>query len=157
MVPLFQRRKEEEIVTFLPTENVKVTNRFCQLYPLIRSLRLTLRSLPPRLPTYRFRRASTAVRCDAWARLCSIPVSAGRSEDRLRFDPPSRRAPDGASALRAQKSPSPCPGTGKTTSRAHQGRKTCPAATGTGAQRMPNLYCVISGNAYLYTDKSEFI
>ena len=41
MVPLFQRRKEEEIVTFLPTENVKVTNRFCQLYPDNLELRLS--------------------------------------------------------------------------------------------------------------------
>ena len=126
--------------------------------PLIRSLRLTLRSLPPRLPTYRHRASR------------SVPVSAGRSEDRLLFTPPSRRTAHGASALRASYSlcpggsnsrtdppavsPVPVFGTSATVLSGQVSSKTpfyafCVATCPNKGSLCLDLFCVITGNTYL--------
>ena len=122
--------------------------------PLIRSLRLTLRSLPPRLPTYRHRASR------------SVPVSAGRSEDRLRF----ALLFCGASTLRASYSlcpggsnsrtdppavsPVPVFGTSATVLSGQVSSKTpfyafCVATCPNKGSLCLDLFCVITGNTYL--------
>ena len=46
---------------------------------------ISFRSLPPPLPSYRFRILQTSYVCQRPTGVCSIPLSAGRVETRLRY------------------------------------------------------------------------